>query len=76
MTPKCSSPDSKKAAVKVVNDRVPTTNVVEYFDVTVRTIQCYLRISKARGIVETPPGSGRPKITTPTKDRIIVRLTC
>lgn len=63
-----------KATVKTVNNRVPTANVAEYFNVSIKTIQCYLKISKDSGTVDRPSGSGRPKITAPTEDRPIVRM--
>lgn len=72
MAPKYLPPDSKEAAVKMVDNRVPSRNIPEYFNVSVRTIECYSKISKDRRGVERPSGSGVPKNTTPTEDRSIV----
>lgn len=55
----------------MVNDGVPTTNVVEYLNVSMTTIKRYLRMAWD---VERLSGSGRPKITTHIEDRIVLEL--
>lgn len=60
--------------MKMMNDEVPTMNVLQYSKISMRTIQRYLGISKGPRTVERLSRSGRPKITTPIEDGIVVRL--
>lgn len=62
------------AAVNMVKDGVLITNVAEYFNFSVRIIQCHLNIHKDDGTVDRPSGSGKAKLTTPNEDRSIVWL--
>lgn len=58
----------------MLNDGVPTTNLAEFFNISVTTIYHYLKIFEEHWTVERRSGSGRPHITAPTEDESIVRL--